>query len=74
MCLSHKEDIVKKAPAPKNNRNEVVRLPKAGVLPDDVERVDIVATGRAWEEWFDGPGVSDDFMSMRHQPCERIRA
>lgn len=24
--------------------------------------------GESWEHWFDGPGVSDDFMTEREQP------
>lgn len=72
--ISHKEDMMEKAPMLKNNRNQAVRLPKAVALPDAVERVDVTPEGRAWEEWFDGPGVSDDFMAIRHQPSEQIRA
>jgi antitoxin VapB len=60
-----------------SNRSQAVRLPKAVALPDDVRRVDVVAIGRtriltpvgeAWDTWFDGPGVSADFMPERKQP------
>lgn len=66
----------------KSNRSQAVRLPKAVALPDDVRRVDVVAIGRtriitpageAWDTWFDGPGVSTDFMSERHQPATQER-
>jgi antitoxin VapB len=61
----------------KSNRSQAVRLPKAVALPEDVKRVDVVAVGRsriiapageAWDSWFDGPGVTADFMSERDQP------
>lgn len=61
----------------KNNRSQAVRLPKALAFPDDVKKVDIVAigrslvitpTGRTWDDWFDGPGVTSDFMVEREQP------
>ena len=66
----------------KSNRSQAVRLPKAAALPDDVKRVDVVAVGRtriiapageAWDSWFDGAGVSADFMSEREQPVEQAR-
>ena len=66
----------------KSNRSQAVRLPKAVELPESVTRVDIVAIGRArliapagesWDSWFDGPGVSDDFMSEREQPTDQVR-
>ena len=61
----------------KNNRSQAVRLPKAVALPEGVEKVDIVAVGRsrvitpagqAWDDWFEGPGVTSDFMARREQP------
>lgn len=64
------------------NRSQAVCLPKAVALPEDVKRVDIVAVGRAriitpagesWDSWFDGPGVTADFMSEREQPSEQQR-
>lgn len=60
-----------------SNRCQAVRLPKAVALPDDEKRVDIVAIGRSriitpvgemWGSWFDGLGVTADFMSERDQP------
>ncbi|NWA10541.1 type II toxin-antitoxin system VapB family antitoxin [Pseudomonas gingeri] len=65
-----------------SNRSQAVRLPKAAALPDDVKRVDIVAIGRtriitpageSWDSWFDGEGVTDDFMAAREQPAEQER-
>jgi len=64
------------------NRTQAVRLPKAVALPEDVKRVDIVAVGRAriivpagqsWDSWFEGEGVTDDFMSQREQPADQER-
>lgn len=66
----------------KSNHSQVIRLPKAAAFPDDVKRVDVVAVGRTriiapagdtWDSWFDGAGVSADFMSVREQPAERAR-
>lgn len=62
-----------------SNKSQAVRLPKAVQLPASVREVEIVAVslkriitpaGKAWDEWFDAPGVSDDFMSTREQPAE----
>ena len=66
----------------KSNRSQAVNLPKAVELPESVTRVDIIAVGRtrlitpageAWDSWFDGPGVSDDFVSARKQPADQAR-
>ena len=66
----------------KSNRSQAVRLPKAVALPEDVKKVDVVAVGRsriitpaghAWDDWFDGPGVTDDFMVEREQPSVQDR-
>ncbi len=66
----------------KSNRSQAVRLPKALALPEDVKRVDVVAIGRtriltpageAWDSWFDGEGVSEDFMPSREQPTAQER-
>lgn len=66
----------------KSNTTQAVRLPKAVALPDEVKRVDIIALGRArlivpagegWDSWFDGPRVTDDFMSLRDQPADQER-
>lgn len=65
-----------------NNRTQAVRLPKGLALPDDVKQVEITAIGHTriispidsvWDSWFDGPGVSDDFMQEREQPQEQQR-
>ncbi|WP_249978234.1 type II toxin-antitoxin system VapB family antitoxin [Vreelandella olivaria] len=65
-----------------SNRSQAVRLPKALALPEDVKRVDIVAIGRtriitpageAWDSWFEGEGVTDDFMPIREQPSVQER-
>lgn len=65
-----------------SNRSQAVRLPKAAALPDDVKRVDIIAIGRAriitpagesWDSWFEGEGVTADFMSEREQPADQQR-
>lgn len=66
----------------KSNTSQAVRLPKAVALPDDVKRVDIIPLGRArlivpqgegWDSWFDGDGVSEDFMTERDQPADQER-
>ncbi|MBP3865006.1 MAG: antitoxin [Pseudomonas sp.] len=65
-----------------SNRSQAVCLPKAAALPDDVKRVDIVSVGRAriitpvgecWDSWFEGEGVTSDFMTDRDQPPEQRR-
>jgi len=66
----------------KSNRSQAVRLPKSVALPDDIKEVDIVAigntriitpSGTSWDMWFDGPGVSEDFMTSREQPDDQER-
>lgn len=65
-----------------SNRSQAVRLPKAAALPDDVKRVDVVSIGSAriitpagesWDSWFDGEGVTPDFMNDRDQPADQER-
>lgn len=60
----------------RNNKNQVVQLPKAVSLPDTVKEVDIICLGRsrlitpaeeAWNSWFEGEGVTDDFKNERDQ-------
>ncbi len=60
-----------------SNRNQAVRLPKAASLPQNIKRVEIVAigntriispVGKSWTPWFEGPSVTEDFMSDRGQP------
>jgi len=59
-----------------------VRLPKSVALPEDVTRVEVIVIGRTrilipagevWSDWFNGPGVSDDFMVERAQPTAQER-
>ena len=66
----------------KTNKSQAVRLPKPVALPDSVTRVDVIALGRArlivpigeaWDSWFDGEGVSSDFMAEREQPASQER-
>lgn len=65
-----------------SNRSQAIRLPKAVAFPDDVKRVDVIALGRtriitpageAWDSWFDGEGVTADFMADREQPDDQER-
>ena len=65
-----------------SNRSQAVRLPKAAAMPDDVKRVDVISIGRAriitpagesWDSWFDGEGVTPDFMNDREQPEDQER-
>ena len=66
----------------KNNRSQAVRLPKQVAFPESVKDVEITAigskriiapAGQSWDDWFDAPGVSSDFMTKRKQPEDRIR-
>jgi antitoxin VapB len=66
----------------KSNKSQAVRLPKPVALPDAIVEVEIVAVGntriitpagRSWDDWFDGPGVSSDFMAPREQPADQGR-
>lgn len=65
------------------NKTQAVRFPKSVRLPDGVTSVDIQRRGRSWvitpseqswAAWFDGEGVSHDFMSEREQPADQGRA
>ena len=65
-----------------SNKSQAVRLPKSVELPASLREVDIVAiglkriitpAGKSWDEWFDGPGVSEDFMASREQPLDQQR-
>ncbi|HET7268626.1 MAG TPA: type II toxin-antitoxin system VapB family antitoxin [Oleiagrimonas sp.] len=65
-----------------SNRSQAVRLPKAVAFPEGVSKVDIVVLGRSrlitpaddsWDVWFDGPSVSEDFMTDRDQPADQQR-
>lgn len=66
-----------------SNRTQAVRLPKSVAFSDSVTEVDIVAVGESrlltpagasWAAWFEGPGVSDDFLPLREQPEDQERA
>lgn len=66
----------------KSNKSQALRLPKRVAYPDSVKQVDIVIQGRAriitpagetWDAWFDGEGVSSDFMASRDQPDHQER-
>jgi len=66
----------------RSNKTQAVRLPKAVELPAEVTRVEIVAlgntriitpAGQSWDLWFDGPGVSEDFLIGREQPEDQVR-
>lgn len=66
----------------KSNKSQALRLSKPVAYPDSVKQVDIVMQGRAriitpagesWDTWFDGVGVSEDFMTDREQPIQQER-
>ena len=59
-----------------SNRSQAVRLPKAVAFPEGVHQVEIIKLGTArlitpvghrWDEYFNGPPASEDFMSERDQ-------
>ena len=61
----------------RTNRSQAVRLPKEVALPPGVRQVEITKLGRSriispangfWDAFFDGPGVSNDFMRERRYP------
>ncbi|MCD6295082.1 MAG: antitoxin [Deltaproteobacteria bacterium] len=66
----------------KSNRSQAVRLPKQIAFPESVKEVEITAigskriitpAGQSWDDWFDAPGVSSDFMTTREQPEDQVR-
>jgi antitoxin VapB len=66
----------------RSNRSQAVRLAKEVALPDSIREVDIIAIGNkriitpcgeSWDDWFDGPRVTDDFMVSREQPKDQDR-
>lgn len=66
----------------KTNRSQAVRLPKAVALPDSVKQVEVVKQGKGrlilpadavWDDFFDSPGLSEDFMAEREQPAQQER-
>ncbi len=66
----------------RSNRSQAVRLPKEVAFSESVKDVEITAignkriiapAGQSWDDWFDGPGVSSDFMVKREQPEDQHR-
>jgi antitoxin VapB len=66
----------------KSNRSQAVRLPKEMAFPESAKNVEIIAIGNrrmiipaneSWDEWFNSPRVSEDFMSERIQPEDKCR-
>jgi len=66
----------------KSNRSQAVRLPKEVAFSESVKDVEITAignrriiapAGQSWDDWFDGPGVSSDFLTERQQPGDQHR-
>ncbi|NIA10663.1 MAG: AbrB/MazE/SpoVT family DNA-binding domain-containing protein [Nitrospiraceae bacterium] len=66
----------------KSNRSQAVRLPKAIAFPESIKEIEITAignkrvivpAGQSWDDWFDAPGVSSDFMADREQPKDQVR-
>jgi antitoxin VapB len=64
----------------KNNKTQAIRLPKAVAFPDSVTRVRIVKQGNArlivpeggtWEEFWNSPGIGDDFERPPQPPIQR---
>jgi len=65
-----------------NNKTQAVRLPKDVALPESVKRVDIIKLGSArlitpagssWDSFFEGPLVTEDFITDRAQPAMQKR-
>lgn len=78
----HAETQMKQGAVFQSNRSQAIRLPKAVALPEDVNRVDIVAVGHTrivapfgeiWDSWFEGAEATPDFMSERDQPSSQER-
>ena len=66
----------------RSNRSQAVRLPKQVAMPEGVRRVEVFQLGyarvivpadHAWDDFFEAPGVSDDFMAERTQPAPQER-
>lgn len=66
----------------KNNQSQAVRLPKSVALEENIKQVVITAIGKcriiapvdqSWDDWFDGEGVTDDFMCERQQEADQVR-
>jgi antitoxin VapB len=61
----------------KTNQSQAVRLSKAVAFPEGVKDVEVVIVGnsriitpanQSWDNWFDSPSASSDFMADREQP------
>ena len=66
----------------RNNKIQTLRFSRDVSFPDTVKEVDIIClghsrlvtpAGEAWDNWFDGEGVTDDFMNDRDQTGSRER-
>jgi len=66
----------------KSNRSQAVRLPKQVAFSESVKDVEITVignkriitpAGQSWDEWFNEPGVSSDFMDERKHPEDQNR-
>ena len=64
----------------KSNRSQAGCLPRAVAFPESIIDVEITAignrriitpAGQSWDEWFDAPGVSSDFMIDRLRKADR---
>jgi len=71
-----------KASVFRSNRSQAVRLPKDMALPESIRKVEVFRRGHArvivpadhvWDDFFDDPGVSKDFMAERAQPAPQDR-
>jgi len=65
-----------------NNKSQAERTPKALEFPEGVKKVVMVSIGDArlitsagasWDSWFDGEGVTADFMTDREQLADQER-
>ena len=66
----------------RNNKVQTVQFPRGVSFPDTVKEVDIICLGRSrfitpagevWDSWFEGEGVTDDFMNERDQAGNQER-
>ena len=64
------------------NKSQAIRIPKKIAFPNHVETVRVVRLGNSiiltptnesWNSWFEGPGVSEDYMTHREQPQDQER-
>ena len=45
-----------------------------GTVDVVVGRSRLLSAAEGWDVWFDGPGVSEDFMAERDQPLDEERS